>query len=314
MANNTIIKKIFAASPYIEVICRKIYWSNIGIWQNIKNKRVKASEFDKSQIDYEAIRKFLVKNGAKKNGVLLVHSAFSSLRGRGKTAADVVDFLLDIVGPQGTLAMPSMPRFKNAVEKTEYLRSSNSEVVYEYDVQKTKVKTGVLPFTLNKRKDSKRSRHPINTMTALGPLAEFFFHGNLDGESPLACGSNSSWKRCVDSDALIVGLGTDLTHSLTAIHVVEDVKDQNWPVKNWYIEKKFRIIDGDFSELKTLRERAPKWGALHFAERTLCRDLISTGILRSTEIDGVLVEALKAKELIDYLNERNHKGYPYYLV
>lgn len=313
MANNTLIKKIFAISPYVEVICRKIYWSNVERLQGkVKKKRQICHHVEKKEINYESIRRFLIDNGAQNGGLMLVHSAFGPLKGRGKSAGEVVDFLLDIVGPNGTLAMPAMPKFRNAVKKEDYLKLNDSDVVYEYDVLKSKIKTGVLPLILHKHRHSKRSSHPINTMVALGPLASVLFEGNLDGESPLACGVQSSWKRCVDNDALIVGLGTDLTHSLTAIHVAEDVKDQNWPIKNWYIEKKFKITVGDSTELKVLRERSPHWGALHFAERTLCRDLMSEGILRSIEIDGVLVEVLKAKELIDYLNKRNHKGYPYY--
>lgn len=312
MANDTLTRRILSLSPYIEIILRRVYWSNIGRIPKKTKKSNKAGLAEKPAVDYSSIKRFLVDNGATQGGLLLVHSAFGPLKGRGKTADQVLDFLLEIVGPHGTLAMPAMPKFKNAIKTEDYLKPSDSDVIYEYDVKKSKIKTGVLPLMLHKRKESRRSLFPINTMVALGPLAEKLFQGNLEGDSPLACGVNSSWKRCVDNNALIVGLGTDLTHSLTAIHVAEDVQDQTWPIKNWYIEKKFRITDGDYSELRVLRERAPKWGALHFAERTLCRDLMSEGILISTEIDGVLVEVIKAKELLSYLNKRNHKGYPYY--
>lgn len=312
MGNNTLRKKIFAISPYIELMSRKIYWNNVARFQRKFKNKPKVNPEEKTKINYESIRRFLSDSGAQNGGLMLVHSSFASLKGRGKSADEVVDFLLEIVGPNGTLAMPAMPKFRNAVKTEDYLQPNDSDTIYEYDVQKSKIKTGVLPLMLHKRSASRRSRHPINTMVALGPLADFLFEGNLDGKSPLACGAQSSWKRCVDNDALIVGLGTDLTHSLTAIHVAEDVKDQNWPVKNWYIEKKFKITDGDYTELRVLRERAPRWGALHFAERTLCRDLMLEGILRSIEIDGVLVETLKAKQLINYLNERNQNGYPYY--
>ena len=94
--------------------------------------------------------------------------------------------------------------------------------------------------------------------------------------------------------------------------VAEDVKGQSWPVKNWYREKEYLIKDGDFIEKKTLRERVPTWGALHFGERTLCKDLINSGLMKSTVIDGVVVEVLKARELIEFLNSKNTKAYPYF--
>jgi len=98
------------------------------------------------------------------------------------------------------------------------------------------------------------------------------------------------------------------------IHVSEDVLDQDWPVSDWYRERKFNIVDGDFRTAITVRERHPRWGAYKFGERTLCRDLMRQKILTSVDVDGVTVEVLKAAELIQYLNSRNSKGYPYFWV
>ena len=151
-------------------------------------------------------------------------------------------------------------------------------------------------------------------MVAEGPLASQIMKDNLKGNSPLPCGVNSSWNNCVEHNGIIIGLGTDLTHSLTMIHVAEDVLDENWPVQNWYREKHFKIVDGEIEINKTLRERKPHWGALHYGERTLCKDLISLGIMKSTIIDGVIVEILNSKELISFLNSKNKKGYPYFWV
>jgi aminoglycoside 3-N-acetyltransferase len=94
--------------------------------------------------------------------------------------------------------------------------------------------------------------------------------------------------------------------------VAEDILDNSWPIKSWYRKKKFLIKDGGFSREFELRERKPKWGALHFAERTLCKDLLSSGLMKSTVIDDVIVEIVKASELIDFLNSKNENGYPYF--
>lgn len=313
MANSSLVKRIMALSPHIEVLVRKIYWLNISYL----SKRVKKNAPDNKNhtpIDYSKISNFLIEHGVNKGGVLLVHSSFSPLKGRGKTANQVVDFLLEIVGVEGTLAMPATPKYKNSKSVTNYLDPHDVDTIYHYDVKKSSVKTGVLPLMLHKRKSSLRSRHPINTMVAEGPLASVLMKDNLSGKSPLACGKNSSWNNCLKNDAYIVGLGTDLTHSLTAIHIAEDVLDDSWPIRDWYIEKTFRITDHNFDETRTLRERAPKWGALHFAERRLCKDLIDAGILKTTYIDGILVEIVNSTKLINFLNSRNKKGYPYFWV
>jgi aminoglycoside 3-N-acetyltransferase len=313
MANDSLIKKIFSFSPHIEMITRRLYWNNVK-WLSKRVKKKKANEPNITAINFSSIEQFLLDNGVVDGSLILVHSAYAPFKGRGQTPNQIVDMLLQIVGESGTVAMPAMPKFKNAVNSEDYLSKSNDNIVYEYDVHKSSIKTGVLPLMLHKREESVRSRHPINTMVAIGPLAESLMRDNLNGDSPLACGINSSWAKCIDNDAVIIGLGTDLTHSLTTIHVAEDTLDTNWPVDNWYENKAFKITDGDFEVTKILRERSPKWGALHFAERTLCKDLINSGVLKTTVIDGVLVEVLKAKDLITFLESRNSKGYPYFWV
>lgn len=312
MPNLSLVQKIFAISPHVEMFARRVYWMNV---KSLSQKAKKAKTVTSIQdVDFSKIKDFLKTSGIKNKDLLVVHSAFSALKGCKMKPDGVLDELIELIGTEGTLAMPAMPKFKNQVAVDEYLTKDTSDVVYEYDVQKTKISTGLLPGFLNKREGAIRSRHPINTMVALGPLSETITNGNLDGDSPLACGTNSSWKKCVDNDAFVIGLGTDLTHSLTMIHVAEDVLDEKWPVKEWYRDKKFIIKDGDFQEERTLRERVPKWGALHYGERTLCKDLINSGIMKSAVIDGVIVEVLKAKELIAFLNSKNASGYPYFWV
>jgi aminoglycoside 3-N-acetyltransferase len=316
MANTGLVRRIFSISPHIEMLARRLYWNNIGRL-NGKVKRRKPRKGgtaieQRKCIDFAALERQLRTYGVNPDSLLLLHSSFAPLKGRVSSADEVVDFLLDVVGEGGTLAMPAMALFRNARPVEEYLSIEADETVYIYDVQRSRIKTGALPAALHKRPGSIRSRHPINSMVALGPYANELMQGNLAGESPLACGVNSSWSRCVERDAMIVSIGTDLTHSLTMIHVAEDVKDQCWPVTDWYVEKHFHIKDRDFEETRLLRERAPRWGALHFAERTLCKDLMAAGLLKSNIVDGILVEAISAKSLIDFLDTRNQSGYPYF--
>lgn len=316
MANTSFKNKILSLSPHVEMLVRHIYWKNVSLFSRLliskPSKSVKP-EFD--DLDYDEIAVFLRSTGVTKGSLLVVHSAYSSLKGRGKNPNEILDFFIDIIGDKGTLAMPAMPEFSNAVPTNKYLTSDAHETeIFEYDPKKSGVTTGVLPLMLTKRVNAIRSSFPINTMAALGPLSEELFRDEFNLPSPLACGIGSSWKKCLDNDALIIGFGTDLTHSLTSIHIAEDSWEDAWPVNNWYLEKTFRIINGDISKTMTLRERAPKWGPLHFGERTLCKDLLDAGILKSRTFKGVEVEVIRAKKLNDFLldQQQKKKGYPYY--
>lgn len=318
MANTGLVKKLFALSPHVELIARRLYWRNVqslaGKVKKGYKKNPVAEQGGLDPFNFPLLTHHLRSRGVAEGSLLVVHSAFAALKGRVSGPEEVVDYLLSLVGSGGTLAMPAMPLYSNSRPVEAYLNSEVDTNTYKYNVQKSRIKTGVLPAALHKLKGSVRSRHPINTLVAHGALAHHLMSDNLKGESPLACGENSSWHKCVEADALIVGLGTDLTHSLTMIHVAEDIKDDRWPVKDWYVPKKFLITDGEFQEARVLRERSARWGALHFAERTLCKDLIKARILHSTLVDGVVVEILSARALIEFLDARNHNGYPYFWV
>ena len=138
--------------------------------------------------------------------------------------------------------------------------------------------------------------------------------GNLEGELPAPNGPQSAWRYAMDKNAWVVSIGTDLTHSLTAIHTSEDMKRFDWPVEGWYRHKRFRIVVGDEVQEKVVLERHPRWGMLHFGERKLCHDLILQGVMSSDRVEGLVVETLRAKALYEFLNARNSNGYPYFWV
>lgn len=315
MANDSLKNKLMAMSPHIEMLTRHIYWWNVR-WLRRFVLQSSPKPYP-SSLNYDCVSKFLKSSGVTKGSLIVVHSAYGPLKGRGKNYNEILDFFFNLIGKNGTLAMPAMPKFSNSSKVEDYLTCKDSLTkVYQYDVEKSRITTGVLPLMLNKRASSVRSSFPINTMVASGPLAHELFCDEFSQIDPLACGIGSSWAKCVQNNALIIGFGTDLTHSLTSIHVAEDLYETEWPVKNWYTNKTFKITSNGLSKIKVLRERAPKWGALHFAERTLCKDLINAGILASANIDGVLVEILSAAKLTQFLRlqQQKKRGYPYYWV
>lgn len=313
MANTSFKNRIMSFSPHIEMIVRRLYWYNIKLFRRFT--KPKKSLRPLKQLNYSHIKNFLLSTGVKSGSLLVVHSAYGSLKGRGKDYNQILDFLIEIIGKEGTLAMPATPKFSNNLNVEDYLDEDlTSEVVFEYDVQNSKITTGVLPAMLYKRTGAVRSSFPINTLVSLGPLSSQLYCDEFSFNSPLACGIGSSWKKLTDNKALIIGLGTDLTHSLTSIHVSEDSYESDWAPRDWYHEKNFKITNGDTVIEKVIRERRPKWGALHYGERTLCKDLSNEGILISANFDGVLVEVIDAYRLNIFLRakQKSKPGYPYF--
>ena len=311
MANSSILNKLMGSSPYIELLIRYLYWNNIDFFLRFaKKQKCEDIEF----VNFSKVSNYLKYVGISSGDLLLVHSSYRNLKCIQKSPIEIIVELKDIVGENGTIAMPAIREYEEEPDLKNYLKTDLSETVCTYDVYNTKVQTGVLPATMVKMREAVVSRFPLNTMVAIGKLAKPMMVNNLKGELPTACGVNSSWNFCLDNNAYIVGLGTDLSGCLTMIHVAEDILDEKWVIKNWYRKRIFKIIDKDFTVLKIIRERQPKWGALHWAGRTLCKDLTDKKILFTKNIEGVLVEVIKSKDLIDFLNSKNHKGYPYFCV
>jgi aminoglycoside 3-N-acetyltransferase len=262
MSIESMYNKIACISPEIEVMLRHIYWNNADIFSSLKPKNNNRKTKNSIPVDFNQIIEVLKRNGVKKGGLIIVHSSYDALAGSGLSPSEIIDKLLDLIGEEGTLAMPAIRQYKEQPRKgKEYITYNMDNVVCTYDVRKTPINTGFLPYYLMRRKGSVTSRHPCHTMTAYGPLAKPMMEHNLDGEKPLSHGPNSSWKYCYDNNALVVGLGIDLVHYLSIIHLIEEIFG-DWPVKDWYRERKFKIIDGDYEIEKVVRERKPKWGAL----------------------------------------------------
>lgn len=300
--------KILALSPYIEIFVRKIYWNNVDRFSRYNTKGTRTKTANELR-DFDKILKYLNDEGIGQGNLMLLHSSFESIEGTGLSPKQIIEKLLGFLGEDGTLAMNSARKFKEE-RPGEYLSQDFSDTITEYDTKRTKVWTGALPMFLLRHSKAEISEFPINPMVAVGRLAQEMMKDNLQGDLK-SCGKGSSWEYCVKNNAVVVGIGIDLTHSLTIMHVAEDA-NENWPVKDWYRDRKFSIANKGEKKEVTILERNPKWGTLHFAERTLCKDLIDKGILKTKTIDGVQVEYLYARKLIDFLNKKNANGYPYF--
>lgn len=312
MANTGTKNKILSLSPYVELFVRYIYWKNILFFS--KYSTPKKKYIPNNITNFSKIIDYLKNYGIQNGDTLLVHSSYGNLKCTQKKPTEIISELTNLIGKNGTLVMPAIRKYDEEPNKKDYLHSDLSNIISTYNVKESKVFTGILPSTMLQMENAVISRFPTNTLVAIGPLSQKMMENNLSGYLPTPCGPNSSWKFCLDNDSYIIGLGVDLTSCLTMIHLAEDIDEERWPIKNWYRTRTFKIIDKDFEDTITIKERHPKWGALHWAGRTLCKDLIKNDILHSIKIDGILVEIIRSKELISFLNSKNEKGYPYFCV
>lgn len=314
MANTGVVQKIFGKLPLVEILVRHVYWKNIRFFLKHTSRNKKQTQaFPTGKISIDSIFVQWREWGIAAGDILIVTSSFAKLNRYQLEPEQIIDRMIEFLGPEGTLVMPAFPYYNNMPKNQEYQSKDIQSEVFRYDAAKNFVTTGILPATLIKYKGAVRSSFPINSLGALGKYAADMFQNEWSEKDPLPCGKGSSWAFAAAKNAKIVSLGTDLTHSLTMIHVAEDA-NPGWPVDGWYRNKNFILTGAAGKTEVTLRERDPKWGTLYFAERKLCADLLSKGLMKSVIVDGVLSEKIESLALLEYLNSRNQDGYPYYCI
>lgn len=309
-------EKILKTSPAIEVLIRYAYWTSPFLREFLeKRKKIlyKNSKNKEKQgfINFDKILEKLSMEGINSGEIIILHSAYSSLSDTGLSPLEICKKILTLLGPTGTLAAPAIPKFHNSPIGIDILSNSICEQLTTYDVINTPPWTGAIPAALMKIPGARRSRHPLNTMVAVGSEAENMMHHNIDGDLPLACGPQSSWKYCLDKNAKLVFIGADVAHSITMIHVAEDCYSSEWPIKNWYRDRRFLVIDNDFKKEIKVKERHPKW-AINYAERTLAQDLLKHKIVKEFIIENVNISICESQNLINFLSDRRKTGYPYF--
>jgi aminoglycoside 3-N-acetyltransferase len=311
MTVSSIYNFIVQLSPKIEVLFRKIYWANISRFSGLKPNN-KHFDDTSDNIDFEKVIINLKKRGIDKGSLIIVHSSYNLLEKSGLSPEEINFKLLELVGAEGTLVMPVIRKYKQEGTLKEYLTKNLDSIICTYNVQKSVVTSGLLPYYLMQIPGCIVSRFPINPVAAVGKHARDIVAKNLEGDILSGHGPNSSWKYCVDKNAIVIGLGVDMPHYLTITHVNEDC-DANWPIKDWYRKRKFEIIDKSFETQVEVFERKPKWGALYFAERKYRKDLLKNGILKIEVVEGLFISTIESSKLTDFLKSNPRKGYPYYV-
>jgi len=309
-------QKIALLSPAIEVFLRKLYWHNITFLKKINPHNSAVPAKAAATVPIENIINWLRSKGIVEGDFLIVHSSLEGLKATGLQPDQIIDKLFELIGPNGTLAMPVIRSYREEppIEKT--LTADFEKIECIYDVKRTPVSSGFLPFRLMRRKGAVISHHPLNPLCAVGPLAEEMMKHNLDGDYPSPHGPNSSWRYAYDHGAKVISLGVDIEHHNTIVHVAdESFGDWRWSDEEWFDHRPFTIIDENKNSTRiVVSERKQKWGLLYFTDIRLNHDLKKLGIMQVDKIGGeVEVGYVDVQRFIPYLRSRKDEGYPYYV-
>lgn len=278
------MKWIFEHFPIMEVWVRIIYKWLLGT--GVLKKRIVPNEKAREELktDIALLDNYLDSQGVKRGDILIVHSSMKGIKGFHLGPDEIISYLKDKVGKDGMLLMPTYPDYPKTAHKISF-ETENLDTL-DYDVQKTKGWTGIITERFRESKDVIRSRYPNNTLAAWGNRASEIFQGEL--ESDLSFDRNSAWRYCSDHHAKVLFLGIHAHHSISEIHIAEDMLDKKWPVKGWYDTRKYNIIDGGEIIQKQCRVRKDFW-TKYMTEYNCCYRLRKQGVLFEDQINNINV-------------------------
>lgn len=153
---------------------------------------------------------------------LMVHSSLSSLGYVEGGAPAVIEALLEVLGPAGTLMVPTFTH-----SATEY-----------FDPLESPSKNGAITEAARLRRGARRSLHPTHAVTVIGPDAEELLADDLKCG---ALGKGCALDRLAKKGGRILLLGVNhLANSV--IHVGEDYAGDPDRTKRWSPENPKRVI------------------------------------------------------------------------
>jgi aminoglycoside 3-N-acetyltransferase len=222
--------------------------------------------------------------GISEGDSVVVHSSFRSLGPvRGGPAA-VIQALLDVLGADGNLMLPT---FNYRLSDRERL----------FDPAAIPARTGIIPETGRTWTGALRSLHPTHSVAVIGPDAEELTRDHLKGR---AMGVGSPLDRLAEKNGkvLLIGVGNN-TNSM--IHIGEE--HANVPKAPWQFglpEIQVRLPDGRivWHAMDTSTSCSTAFGAVEYPlrQKRLIRDFrrgaTKFQLMRGTDVIEVVCDAL----------------------
>jgi aminoglycoside 3-N-acetyltransferase len=223
-------------------------------------------------------------SGIEKGDVLMVHASLSAIGCVEGGARTVVEAIMDTVGPDGHVLMPSSP-IKSY--QLDYIQHD-----HVFDVLQTPSAMGAISENFRLHPGVVRSAHPTEPICCAGKEAEWFITGHFGMKTPY--GKESPFYKAMERKGKILYLGVTLANAGTHLHVLEDLVD-DFPFSVYYpilFEAKVRHVDGVVRSMNTFVHNPLQ------SKQRRCDDLIplfmAEGVMRKVMIGkapSLLVDA-----------------------
>jgi aminoglycoside 3-N-acetyltransferase len=214
---------------------------------------------------------------------LLVHSSLSSFGYVEGGANAVIDALIEAVGADGTVLVPTLTG-------NETLSPANPPV---FDPVNTPCWTGRIPETFRQRPDAVRSLHPTHSVAAMGANARRLTQDHELSITP--CDEYSPYgKLAQDANSLILLVGVD-HESNTMFHHVEEVVGTDYHMQAGFAEATL-LIGGEEIRRRYMLHRYGTPRDFNVMEDVF----IERGIQKTFHIGASTLRLIRAKDMVAF--------------
>lgn len=163
-----------------------------------------------TETDY---RRALREGGFREGATVWVHSSADALRRRVPSVplGRHLDLWLELLGPDGTLLMPTFPFVGS---QAAYARSAEP-----FDSERSPSWVGLLTEVFRRRDDALRSLHPTHPVAGVGPRAQELLATHHEGST---FGETSPFRKLAAVGGTLVGVGVEPARSFTHLHALEE--------------------------------------------------------------------------------------------
>jgi aminoglycoside 3-N-acetyltransferase len=219
--------------------------------------------------------------GLSQGSTVLVHSSLSSL-GYVEGGADaVIDALIDVVGPQGTVLVPTLTG-------SDALSADNPPV---FDPCHTPCWTGRIPETFRQRPEAVRSHHPTHSVAAIGAHAQELTAGHKACLTP--CGPDSPYGRIARAGGYILLIGVDHECN-TTFHLAEEMVGAPYHMQPGLVAA--QIVEGE--QIRTIHMMIHRYGHPRCFQR-MEPVLQERGIQHETMIGQAHIRLIESQRMVE---------------
>ena len=156
--------------------------------------------------------------GMKSGSFICIHSSMKEFYNYTGTAEELIQGILDVLGPEGTLMMPAFPLPINELKKHKD---------YIFDASKDPTSAGYLQETFRKFPSVKRSLDVRHSVCAIGKLADSLTQGHQNCHD--CWGEGSPWRQLCERGGLVFNLGLERSYMGTFHHCIESILQYEHP-------------------------------------------------------------------------------------